>query len=209
MIVVPLKRTDRKRAAALVARAFFAYPSLIAYFPDEKSRAWKLPWYMEHVLKSAIAYGEVLTTDNLSGVLFLLPPGHTRLSDVDYIKSGFLAAPLVVGLKQYQTVNVSETYLADTQERLLKGRPHYYLWGIAVDPEQQRGGVGKALLHALYAKADREGMPIYLETHNPDNVAYYEHLGFCLIHTDNVPADGMPFWCMLREPSGAEESELD
>lgn len=201
-MVAHLKHSDRKKAAAVVARAFFSYPSLISYFPDEKKRRWKLPWYMAHVLKSALAYGEVFAADNLSGVLFLLPPGHTRLSDIDYVKSGFLAAPLVVGLRQYQKVNASETYLADTQKRLLKDRPHYYLWGIAVDPSRQRGGVGKELLQALYAKADLESMPIYLETHQLANVAYYERLGFRLMHADTVPADGAPFWCMLREPGG-------
>ena len=63
----------------------------------KRAETWKLPWYMERVLESAMRYGEVTTTDDLSGVLFLLPPGHTRLTDWEYVKCGFLAAPLVVG----------------------------------------------------------------------------------------------------------------
>ena len=59
MNVAPLKRTDKKRAALAVANAFFDYPSLKAYFPNPVSRKWKLPWYMEHVLNSALKYGEV------------------------------------------------------------------------------------------------------------------------------------------------------
>ena len=69
MKVIPLKPTEKKAAAAIVARAFFDYPSLKAYFPQEKSRNWKLPWYMARVLESAMRYGEVMTTDDLSGVL--------------------------------------------------------------------------------------------------------------------------------------------
>ena len=197
--VIPLKREDTKKAASVVAHAFFNYPSLCAYFPKEKSRKWKLPWYMEHTLKSALRYGEVLTTDDLSGVLFLLPPGHTRLTDWDYVKSGFLAAPLVVGIRQYAVVSASETFLADTQERLLAGRAHYYLWGIAVDPARQRIGAGIALLNTMFERADRETMPIYLETHREANVAYYEQRGFRLIETGTM-GDDLPFWCMLREP---------
>ena len=204
MKAVPLKPTEKKAAAAIVARAFFDYPSLKAYFPQEKSRNWKLPWYMARVLESAMRYGEVMTTDDLSGVLFLLPPGHTRLTDWEYVKCGFLAAPLVVGLRRYSLVNASEAYLADTQERLLQGRPHYYLWGITVDPARQRTGAGTTLLNALFDKADGEGMPVYLETHQFANVAYYEQRGFQLIHTGTMPGDDLPFWCMLREPKAAK-----
>ncbi len=205
MKVVPLERVDYKQAAAVVARAFFDYPSLTAYFPDERSRAWKLPWYMEHVLKSALRFGEVLTTEDCSGVLFLLPPGHTKLSNWDYVQSGFFAAPLIVGFRHYPFVDACETMLADTQEHLLRDRPHYYLWGIAVDPAHQRCGAGGALLGALFDKADRANMPIYLETHQHANVAYYEQKGFQLIHTGKMPGDDMPFWCMLREPDTHEQ----
>ena len=198
--VAPLKKNDRKKAASAVAHAFFDYPSLKEYFPDPESRKWKLPWYMEHTLLSAQKYGEVMTTDDLAGVLFLLPPGHTKLTDWDYVKSGFLAAPLVVGLRQYAVVNKSEAFLAETQEQLLSDRPHYYLWGIAVDPARQRCGAGTALLRWMYKKADRESMPIYLETHRLANVTYYEQRGFQLIHTGEMPCGNLPFWCMLREP---------
>lgn len=123
---------------------------------------------------------------------------------MDYVKSGFLAAPLVVGLRRYGAVSASETFLADTQERLLGERPHYYLWGIAVDPARQRSGAGTALLNTMFDRADREAMPVYLETHREANVAYYEQRGFQLLHTGTMPGDDLPFWCMLREPQARE-----
>ena len=198
MKVIPLRRGDKKQAALVVARAFYEYPSIKAYFPDSKRREHKLRCYMSHVLESAMRYGEVLSTDDLSGVLFLLPPGHTRLTDWDYVKVGFIVAPLITGLRQHAFVNTCETFLADTQEQLLQGHPHYYLWGLAVDSEKQRRGSGTALLEALFKKVDREGLPVYLETHQFENVAYYEQHGFDLIHVDRMPGEGMQFWCMLR-----------
>ena len=200
MTIQPLAKKDRKAAAQAVANAFYDYPSLIAYFPDPEKRKRKLPWYMERVLTSALAYGEAWTTEDVSGVLFLLPPDHTALSDWDYVKCGFLLAPIVVGLRHYALVNACEVYLAKTQKSLLGERPHYYLWGLAVDPTKQRGGAGKALLNRLFEQADREGLPIYLETHRFENVAYYEANEFELIHTDCVPDTDLTFWCMLREP---------
>jgi hypothetical protein len=52
----------------------------------------------------------------------------------------------------------------------------------------------------LLDRADKEKLPVYLETHNKDNVPYYEKFGFQLIHTETIPNHGLDFWCMLREP---------
>jgi predicted N-acetyltransferase YhbS len=79
-------------------------------------------------------------------------------------------------------------------------RPHYYLWGLAVHPDWKRKGVGKALIQPLLAKADSEHLPIYLETHDENNIAYYQQMGFSLAHTQNIPNHDIPIWCMVREP---------
>ncbi len=202
MEIVSLKPEQKKRAAQVVANAFFNYPSLIFYFPDTKRRTRWLRWYMKRVLNSALTYGEVLVTEDISGVLFLLPPGRTRLSDWDFVKCGFLALPFVIGLRWYPNVNACENYLAETQEKLMAGQPHYYLWGLAVDPSRQRTGSGAALLEAIKKKADTANMPVYLETHNAENVAYYEKHGFRMIHTGIVPKHNLQFWCFLRAPGG-------
>ncbi len=200
MEIMKLSPEQKKHAAKVVSNAFFDYPSLVFYFPHPKRRALLLTWYMERVLNTAFLFGEVLATEDVSGVLFALPPGHTRLSERDYIKSGLLAAPLVIGLRRYPSVSECENYLADTQEKLLAGRPHYYLWGLAVDPARQRSGSGTILLEAFLKRADSENMPVYLETHRKQNVAYYEQRGFRLVHTDIIPKHNLDFWCMLHEP---------
>jgi len=201
MDFMTLKSDQRKTAAQVVSAAFYDYPSLCYYFPDPKRRARWLPWYMERILNCAQIFGEVWVTENISGVLFVLPPGHTRLSDKDYIKGGLLTTPLKIGLGRYQSVNACELYLADTQERLLAGRPHYYLWGLAVDPSRQRTGAGTALLEAFLEKTDEEKRPVYLETHKETNVPYYVKRGFKLIGTEIIPKHNLDFWCLLHEPS--------
>ena len=200
MEILPLTPALKKKAARAVANAFYDYPSLIYYFPDPKRRTRWLPWYMEGVLTAASLFGEVWVTGDAAGVLFILPPGHTRLSDRDYAKSGMMTAPLKIGLRRYKNVNECEICLADTQERLLAGRPHYYLWGLAVDPSQQRTGAGSALLDAFLKRADAEGQPVYLETHKAANVPYYESRGFRLIGTEVIPKHNQEFWCLLHEP---------
>ncbi len=82
----------------------------------------------------------------------------------------------------------------------MEGRPHIYLWGLAVDPKEKSKGIGKALLQTVLSKADGQKLPVYLETHDEKNVNYYKKYGFELIHSVNIPKHDMPIWCMLMEP---------
>ena len=189
----------RKRAAKVTAAAFYDYPMMRHYFPDAKKRSRALPWYMEKTLACAMRYGKVLTTEDCAGVIFTLPPNHVRLTDAEYIKCGFLFVPFVMGFENYKKSSECEKFVADTHERLMHGRKHYYLWGLVTDPAAQRSGVGKALMKTLIHKADAENMPVYLETHEEKNVAYYNQFGFELACKATIPAHGLDVWCMIRE----------
>lgn len=199
MQILNLEPTQSRKAAEVVSSAFFHYPMLTHYFPDPERRKRWMPWYMEKTLDCAVRYGEVFVTSDFSGVMFILPPGHTRLTKVEYIQNGFLFVPFVMGYRNYVKNDECESFVADTQERLMSGRDHYYLWGLVADPKTQRKGIGSALLKVLTDKCDAESMPIYLETHEQKNVAYYERFGFKLIHKDTIPKHGLDIFCMLRE----------
>lgn len=192
----------KREAAEVVASAFFNYPMMTYYIPNADKRKRWLPLYMEKTLNCAMRYGEVLVTSDLAGVMFTLPPGHTRVTDGEYIQNGFLPVLLALGYRYFEKSDQCEKFVADTHERLLNGRDHYYLWGLVTDPNAQRKGVGSALLKVLTDRADAENMPVYLETHDQSNVAYYERFGFTLIHTDKIPKHGLDIWCMLREAGG-------
>ena len=201
MKISTLDKKMQKRAAAVAAAAFFDYPMMQYYFPDAGKRRHALPWYMDKTLACAMRYGEVLVTEDCTGVMFVLPPCHVRLTDAEYIKGGFLLVPFVMGFGNYKKSGECEQFVADTHERLMNGREHYYLWGLVADPAAQHSGVGKALLTTLTEKADAEGMPIYLETHDQRNVAYYKQFGFELVCEVTIPVHGLDLWCMVRNSS--------
>ncbi|MDP3682419.1 MAG: GNAT family N-acetyltransferase [Ignavibacteria bacterium] len=201
MEIIKFDPNHKKKAAAVVAAAFFNYPMFTFYFPDEKERTKKLPWYMEQVLNCALSYGEVYTNPEISGVVFTLPPGHTKLSQWEYTQHGFLFTPIVLGWKDFIRSQECEAFVTETHERLMKNRLHYYLWGLTVDPKVKGQGIGSALLMKVLDIADAAGMPMYLETHDEKNVAYYAGKGFSLISTEKFPHFDLDFWCMVREPS--------
>ncbi|HEX7555612.1 MAG TPA: GNAT family N-acetyltransferase [Leptolinea sp.] len=200
MEIIKLDPHQKKKASEVVAASFYDYPMFTFYFPDPRRRARYLPWYLENVLNCALRYGEVFTNPEISGVIFTLPPGHTKISDWEYIQNGFLLTPFLLGFHNYQQSMDCEYFVGDTQIKLLKDRPRYYLWGLAIDPNHKRQGIGTALLQPVLAKADAEKMPVYLETHDEKNVLYYQKHGFDLILTTRIPKHELPIWCMLREP---------
>ena len=53
--------------------------------------------------------------------------------------------------------------------------PHWYLNLLATHPDWQRQGLGSALMDVMFERADADGLPCYLETETPENVAYYMH----------------------------------
>ena len=78
--------------------------------------------------------------------------------------------------------------------------PHWYLWGLAVDPDCQGQGIGSWLMKPGVKRAAQQGLPIYLETHDEKNVPFYQKRGFNLVRSERVPSANLPFWCMVRQP---------
>ena len=69
---------------------------------------------------------------------------------------------------------------------------------LAVRPSCQGRGYAKQLMSAVLDCADRKGLLVSLETHNPKNVGLYRHFGFSLFETiDHYP--DLVQYCMVRQ----------
>lgn len=77
--------------------------------------------------------------------------------------------------------------------------PHWYLDTIATDPDLQgRGLAGRLLDHNLEIR-DAAGEACALDTHSPENVAFYNRRGFEVTGRTMLPGDGPDLYMMLRE----------
>lgn len=70
---------------------------------------------------------------------------------------------------------------------------------LAVDPKFQHHGLAEMMMNEVIACADRNDMMISLETHNPKNVPFYEHLGFKTFGIVEKPHFGLKQYCMIKE----------
>jgi ribosomal protein S18 acetylase RimI-like enzyme len=78
--------------------------------------------------------------------------------------------------------------------------PHWYLWALGVEPGHQGQGIGSRLIQPVLARADKDGVPCYLETQTEGNVAFYQKQGFEVVSDGWVPEQEIRVWTMLREP---------
>jgi ribosomal protein S18 acetylase RimI-like enzyme len=77
---------------------------------------------------------------------------------------------------------------------------HWYLPLIGVTPGQQGKGLGSILLDRALRRCDRDGIPAYLESTNPRNIALYERHGFEIIGKIQA-GDSPEIIPMLRSPN--------
>jgi ribosomal protein S18 acetylase RimI-like enzyme len=83
-----------------------------------------------------------------------------------------------------------------------RGRPHFYLMAIGVDPQFQGQGLGSTLLDANLAAIDAKGLPTYLESSNEKNVPLYRRHGYQVINEFRPAPDAPTLWGMWREAKG-------
>jgi ribosomal protein S18 acetylase RimI-like enzyme len=76
----------------------------------------------------------------------------------------------------------------------------WYLDVVGVDPAHQGQGFGTALVNHGLAIAAAEGLAVELTTGVPENIAYYERLGFRVVEHDDAPDGGPHVWFMRAEP---------
>lgn len=83
-------------------------------------------------------------------------------------------------------------------ERYHPPKPHHYLIFLGVHPDFQGKGYARTLLDALHAcsEADPLSIGVYLETANPQNVAFYQYFGYHL--TAQVNIKGVENYIMFR-----------
>jgi ribosomal protein S18 acetylase RimI-like enzyme len=199
-IVAPYDDRRLDEVAAMLARAFVDDPLYRWFFPNDRSRLRKVGAFVTAEVRIASVAGRVdLAVDSagrlLGAALWGLPGRYP-------FPTGIAGRAMARAMPR---MGVRAARRLPKMLRVEKAHPpdaHYYLTTLGVDPSAQRRGVGTTLVNATATLADSEGVPIYLETFNPDNPEYYRRLGFTdreHIESGDLP----PFWTMLRAVGGA------
>jgi GNAT superfamily N-acetyltransferase len=187
---------DAPRLAQALASAFQDDPVIAWIFPDKQCRGRVLPAFMEFRLrKLAFPHDEIwMTAGGAAAAVWLPPPGRWQLSQVQRLR----LLPALVRFLGLRTASVLGG-LERMEERPPDDRSHWYLFILGTEPAAQGRGLGSALLDHMLARIDADGMPVYLESSNERNLAWYGRHGFEVTGEVVIPG-GPRIWPMWREP---------
>lgn len=200
--VISLSASELKPSALVLASAFRDNPGFVAMFPraDGRRREQMLVPCMEGFVASMLRYGMVHAVRDQQRIVavalsfrphqFPPPPLATLMQ---------AKGPLRAGIRTVLRFAKTDMQLRRHHPRY----PHFYLWFLGVEPDQQGRGFGSLLLRSLSELADAEQMPCCLETDTQRNVKLYERHGYVLDAEATIPALDVPFWFMSRPPRAA------
>jgi ribosomal protein S18 acetylase RimI-like enzyme len=191
-------------AAEMFARAFGNDPFIGTLYPRAKNRHGAFAKAALCVLRYALHYGEVYAVSpNLEGVAVWLPPSHIAPSVIDIVRFRLCLLPFYSGIRAFRHVLSYIDHADKTRTQYVHG-PHWYLQLLGVDPSHRGEGCAAVLLRSMFSRLDRENMPCCLDTENERNVAMYEHFGFRVVNTSEIPGTGCRYWLMVRETNAGK-----
>jgi GNAT superfamily N-acetyltransferase len=185
---------DRTRAVRTAVRAFADDP-LVCWFFGERYEVCAERFFAT-LFDMRVADGEVWVTDDAVSEAQWNPPGGLRGPESARDALWMAAADEVFGpevMQRFMTWGGISGPLTPPQ-------PYWYLGILATHPDWQRQGLAREVLRPVGARADEEGLPMYLETATESDVAYYTRLGFAVLHEIDMPDGGPHAWLMWREP---------
>ena len=182
-----------------LSRGFFGDRIFRWIMPDDERRRESLPNLFSLFAGAFWPHGGVYTAAAGTGAALWLPPGRQLVAGEEAEEF------------ERRTAEVSGTDAARMAEvigLLDENHPHddcWYLNLIGVDPVRQGRGIGSALLRAVLHRADRDGMPAYVEATSPENRRLYERHGFRTTRELTV-SDCPPLFAMWREPQATSRA---
>jgi len=195
--VRPARRSDVPALARALGRAFYDDPVMTWLQPDAGRRSAALAGFFGamtryHFLAGAGA--EVATGESGIGAAALWdPPGRWHHSSREQV------AMLPAVIRAFRGHLGAGRALTEAMQAVHPEEPHWYLAIIGSDPTVRGSGCGHALMRSRLDRCDAEHAPAYLESSNPDNIAYYNRFGF-EVTGEIVMPDGPTLWSMWRRP---------
>ncbi|HSW57308.1 MAG TPA: GNAT family N-acetyltransferase [Dehalococcoidales bacterium] len=195
-----LMKLDKKMAEPVIkmlSRAFWKYPLLTHFFPDESRRQAVAESVLAMPVYTCLHYGEVyVTSPGLEGAAAWTPSKNYPVSLWGLIRT--VPVKYIMGMSGAARMQSVDRLLNDIHRRLVP-YPHYYLEILGVEPEHQKKGFSSKLMKPMLQRLDRQKMDCFLETQDPQDVAIYQHFGFEIMEKSEIPDTPLVSWAMLRK----------
>lgn len=189
---VRLDNAERRALAVLLADAFDVDPLQRWLFPSDRHRQRRLRRFYELDLRHRLEGRCIVERSATEGVAFWHPPGDRSTVPA---RSAVRLAPAFLSVAAHHPIAAIRVLGAVAAAR--PDEAHWYLSHLAVAPAAHARGIGSGLLRDGLARADTEGVGVYLETANPANLAFYDRHGFDQVGRVEVRS-APPVWLLWR-----------
>jgi hypothetical protein len=176
--------SDREPVVSAVVAAFAADPAFAYFFPGPDGVAEQAGVFARYLFDVRLPRGTVWTAGDGRAVAMWDAPGPASGA----VPALALPADALLRIEAYgQIVHAA-----------MPSTPHWYLSVLATHPRAAGHRFGHSAMLAGLRAAAADGLPAYLETANPTNVAMYRRSGWEL--TAEVQLSGLPIWIMKCVP---------
>lgn len=199
-----LTRRDEPAAVASLAAAFAGYPLLVLLCRDAKRRPRVVEAFCRYLFRMSVRCEGAFGTADRTAVVCTWPPGSEWPSWWDGLRAGSPALAWRMGWRATRRLTQLESEFDAARVKHVPG-PHWYVPLLGVCSQMQGKGLSRAVLRPVFEAADRDRLPVYLETATEPNVAIYRRFGFELCGRSEL-IGGLPNWEMVRRPPEADTS---
>ncbi|MCI0689873.1 MAG: GNAT family N-acetyltransferase [Sporichthyaceae bacterium] len=197
----------RERVVDTVVAAFEADPAFRFFFPDDLTYWQQASAFTGYVFDQRIRHGSIWLVEGGAAVaLWDLPSTEIAAGSDAAGVAGAVGVPGAVADQPPQPgPNLPPGPLErlqayhDAVHQLLPTDPHWYLGIFASHPEHKGKRWGRIAMDAGLREAAATGLPAYLETTNPGNVALYRKAGWEIV--DILAVQSLTVWVMAAEPT--------
>lgn len=181
-----VQKEDLPKVEVLLNKCFALDPLYETLIPDDEVRKRLMPELFECDMTEFYETCEIFAeSKELNGIL-VVSDETEPYNLLKYYFTEALAALRTDGylikedssLKTFINFIVGRDYLNSNWTDQLHQDNRIHIIYLAVDPEKQHHGIAAALVEEAIHYADEHHLIISLETHNPDNVPFYEQFGF-------------------------------
>ncbi len=200
--IVPTEKAHYLGIFEANARGFFAGPAWRWIFPQDSERLAQLRWLFPRGAGIRLKYCESYTTEGeVLGVSMWSPPNRRAgVPLLDQLTSGLLKVPFKYGFDTFKRLSQFTSHESHFCSEIFRNGKFWVLESIVVIPEAQRLGLGSMLLQPGLSRADREGIPTFVLTHDPKNIGFYARNGFKLVKETPFGRSGLVSYGLIRQP---------
>lgn len=179
--------------APVFGRAFVHEPMMPWPLGADGDLAARFTSCFGYFLEQALPLGVIWEAGDADGAAVWIPPGRSETWERHPWSQARILALGDDGGHRYEAF---WDWVAEHEPT----EPAWQLDSIAVQPELQGRGIGRAMIEAGLARARADGTSAFLSTGTAANVTIYRRCGFRVYDEDDAPPGGPRIWFLRWDP---------